>query len=49
MGRTYEGITTIKTSAVISNGGRRVLQWVDEQMDDDEALGSLLYPHCGTS
>lgn len=49
MGRTYEGITTIKTSAVISNGGRRALQWVDQQMDDDEALGSLLYPHCGTS
>ncbi|KAH7249076.1 uncharacterized protein BKA55DRAFT_395802 [Fusarium redolens] len=49
MGRSYESVTTIKTSAIMSNGARRVLPWVDGQMDDDGALGSLLYPHCGSS
>lgn len=49
MGRTYEAITTMKTSTVISNGARRGLQWVDGQMDDDGPLGSLLYPQYGAS
>ncbi|EWG45728.1 hypothetical protein FVEG_15854 [Fusarium verticillioides 7600] len=44
MGTTYEGITTMRTSTVISNGSRRPLQWVDGQMDDDGPRGSLLYP-----
>lgn len=41
--------TTMNHFAVISTGARRVLPWADGQMNDDGALGSLLYPHCGSS
>lgn len=45
---TYEISTVINSSAVMSKGARRVLPWADEQMNDEGALESLLYPHCGS-
>jgi hypothetical protein len=46
---TYEIATVMNSSAVMSKGARRVLPWADGQMNDEGALGSLLYPHCGSS
>jgi hypothetical protein len=45
---TCEIATVINSSAVMSKGARRVLPWADEQMNDEGALESLLYPHCGS-
>ncbi|KAH7197803.1 uncharacterized protein B0J16DRAFT_314122 [Fusarium flagelliforme] len=45
---TYEIATMMNSSAVMSKGARRVLPWADEQMNDEGALESLLYPHCGS-
>lgn len=46
---TYEGVITMNSSSVMATGARRVLPWVDGYIDDEGALGSLLYPHCGSS
>ncbi|RGP64873.1 hypothetical protein FSPOR_7619 [Fusarium sporotrichioides] len=46
---TYEIATMMNHSAVVSTGARRVLPWADGQMNDEGALGSLLYPHRGSS
>jgi hypothetical protein len=46
---TYENIITINSSSVMTKGARRVLPWVDGHIDDEGALGSLLYPHCRSS
>jgi len=45
---TCEIATVMNSSAVMSKGARRVLPWADEQMNDEGALESLLYPHCGS-